>query len=316
MSKTFYRVVVGLLAVVVVGYGYADTRIDAEAMNIKASELTKLSTAAESTVRYKNPPAGLDEMGLLRLSSRHDPQLLQNFVGFKVRILARDKHAVVLVCTADGQRALLEDAGCTAKFDQYLWDAAPPKPCDFTLDVASVCPASVATAAAATPTAPAPVAPLPTASAGVIEIADTAWAVDVDDDSQQPTARLTEGRARQGLSLWMQVKGTAAALDKLAAEGKLPIRHKWFRETISRVQPEGVTAMTDQIDVPVAQRKLLPKLRQELRDQGYFDWRTWSHKDNLLAGTWRVRVVYADNSPVLCGGDGDRHPCEYSIEVR
>ncbi|WP_054773918.1 DUF2914 domain-containing protein [Methylogaea oryzae] len=89
-----------------------------------------------------------------------------------------------------------------------------------------------------------------------------------------------------------------------------------FRETISRVRPEGVTAMTDQIDVPVAHRELLPGLRRELRDQGYFDWRTWSSKDNLLPGVWRVRVVYADNAPVLCGDGGERRPCEYSLEVR
>ncbi|BBL70027.1 DUF2914 domain-containing protein [Methylogaea oryzae] len=151
---------------------------------------------------------------------------------------------------------------------------------------------------------------------GFIEIAATAWAAEVDKSRRQPINPLAVGRARQGVFLWMQVKGSAAALDKLAAEGKLPIRHKWFRETISRVRPEGVTAMTDQIDVPVAHRELLPGLRRELRDQGYFDWRTWSSKDNLLPGVWRVRVVYADNAPVLCGDGGERRPCEYSLEVR
>jgi hypothetical protein len=48
-------------------------------MYIKASALTKLSAAVESTVRYKNPPTGLDDRELLALSTRHDPALLDNF---------------------------------------------------------------------------------------------------------------------------------------------------------------------------------------------------------------------------------------------
>lgn len=153
-------------------------------------------------------------------------------------------------------------------------------------------------------------------SAGVVKIAEAAWVGDVDRESRQPTVRLEQGRARQRLGLWMEVQGSSAAMDKLAAEGKLPIRHKWFRETIARVEAEGVTQMTDQIDIPVAERSLLPKLRHELQSRGHFDWRTWSYKDNTRPGTWRVRVVYADNSPVLCGDGGSRRACEYSIEVR
>jgi hypothetical protein len=152
--------------------------------------------------------------------------------------------------------------------------------------------------------------------AGVVEITRAAWVGDVDRESRQPTVRLEQGRARQRLVLWMEVQGSSAAMEKLAADGKLPIRHKWFRETIARVEAEGVTQMTDQIDIPVAERSLLPKLRHELQSRGHFDWRTWSYKDNTRPGTWRVRVVYADNSPVLCGDGGSRRACEYSIEVR
>ena len=153
-------------------------------------------------------------------------------------------------------------------------------------------------------------------SAGVVEITEAAWVGDVDRETRQPTARLNQAHARQRLVLWMEIQGSSAAMDKLAADGKLPIRHKWFRETIARVEAEGVTQMTDQIDIPVAQRSLLPKLRHELQSRGYFDWRTWSYKDHARPGMWRVRVVYADNSPVLCGDGDSRRACEYSIEVR
>lgn len=110
-----------------------------ETMLIKAAQLTKLSSAVESTVRYKNPPAGLDDQGLLKLATQHDPQLLANFEGLKVRVLAKERHSVVLVCTADGQRGLMEDAACTVALDQQLWKNAQT-PCEFTVDTVTACP--------------------------------------------------------------------------------------------------------------------------------------------------------------------------------
>jgi hypothetical protein len=115
-----------------------DGRNSNEAMLIKAAQLTKLSTAVESTVRYKNPPPDLGEQGLLRLATQHDPQLLANFTGYKVRVLAKDRHSVVLVCTEDGRRGLAEDAACTVALDRQLWQNAQ-QPCEFTMDPATVC---------------------------------------------------------------------------------------------------------------------------------------------------------------------------------
>ena len=117
-----------------------DKNLNNEAMLTKASQLTKLSTAVESTVRYKNPPAGLDEQGLLKIATQHDPQLLENFSDYKVRVLVMERHSAVLVCTKDGKRGLLEDAACTVAFDQHLWKDAN-RPCEFTQDIKTACPA-------------------------------------------------------------------------------------------------------------------------------------------------------------------------------
>lgn len=111
-----------------------------EAMLNKASQLAKLSTAVESTVRYKNPPADLDEQGLLRLATQHDSQLLDNFSDYKVRVLVVERHSAVLVCTQDGKHGLLEDAACTVAFDEHLWKDAN-RPCEFTLNTKTACPA-------------------------------------------------------------------------------------------------------------------------------------------------------------------------------
>lgn len=113
-------------------------RVDSEEMYIKASALTKLAAAVESTVRYKSPPPELGESELLTLATRHDPILLENFKGYKVRVLRNDRHSVVLVCDATGTHALLEDAGCTGPMDRNRW-MGKPEPCEFSLDTKTVC---------------------------------------------------------------------------------------------------------------------------------------------------------------------------------
>src|SRR5690242_12718703 len=108
-----------------------------EEMYIKASALTKLSAAVESTVRYKNPPLDLSENELLNLATRHDPVLLENFKGYKVRVLRQDRHSVVLVCDAGGAKVLLEDTGCTGPMDRTRWMERSPS-CEFSIDTRDV----------------------------------------------------------------------------------------------------------------------------------------------------------------------------------
>jgi hypothetical protein len=106
-------------------------------MYVKASALTKLSAAVESAVRYKNLPSDLGEQELLVFATRHDPALLESFRGYKVRVLRRERHSIVLICDAAGDRALLEDAGCTGPMDRARWKE--PQSCEFSVDPGRVC---------------------------------------------------------------------------------------------------------------------------------------------------------------------------------
>jgi len=180
---------------------------------------------------------------------------------------------------------------------------------------------------AATPAEPAPVAaaPAPPAPAvsmarpvlvPLIEVAGMAWAREINRDSKQPVAAITQSAPGKRLVLWMSVQGSELALDQLAASGKLPLRHKWFRETLSGIRPEGVAMPVDEIEIPAARAALIAKLRQEVRSLGHFNWRTWSAKEKPGPGNWRVTVYYADNTPVLCTTPEGQRPCEYEIEVR
>ena len=129
-----------VFVLILVFLGCAHIRADEEQkMLTLGSALTKLSAAVESTVRYKNPPAEIGNAELLILATQHDPKLLEPFVGYIVKVLREDKHAIVLICTGDSKRALLEDAGCSPKLDKHLWKEYPPKECRFTLKVREVC---------------------------------------------------------------------------------------------------------------------------------------------------------------------------------
>ena len=120
--------------------GCALTNADeSKKMHTLASALTKLSTAVESSVRFKSPPEGISDEDLLAMATQHDPQLLRPFSPYRLKVLREQQHAIVLVCTQDGEQALLEDAGCTAKLDVHLWKITPPKLCAFTLRAEQAC---------------------------------------------------------------------------------------------------------------------------------------------------------------------------------
>ena len=112
---------------------------DSEDMLSLGSALSKLSATVESTVRYKNPPAGITDTDLLMLSTQHDPRILKPFSDYTVHVLTQDRYAVVLVCNKEGKYALLEDAGCSPELDKHLWREQDPIPCQFSLSPSTVC---------------------------------------------------------------------------------------------------------------------------------------------------------------------------------
>ncbi|HJY08244.1 MAG TPA: hypothetical protein VJ323_18135, partial [Bryobacteraceae bacterium] len=63
---------------------------------------------------------------------------LENFQGYKLRVLRQERHSVVLVCDATGTRALLEDAGCSGPMDRERW-IGKTEACEFSIDTKQVC---------------------------------------------------------------------------------------------------------------------------------------------------------------------------------
>lgn len=108
-----------------------------EAMFIKASALTKLSTAVEATINIDKPDESVSDQEILKISTEDDPLLLEPFKNDVIKINRDFGHAVILVCSNDGKKGLLEDAGCTGKMDVYLWNIT--NACEFTISSLSLC---------------------------------------------------------------------------------------------------------------------------------------------------------------------------------
>lgn len=109
--------------------------------------LTKLTAAVEAQASPPAKVAGMTSDKILEEATSHDATLLQPFSQFTVATLIEGKVAIVLVCTKDGKRGLLEDASCSASLDAHRWDD-PSYPCGFTINTATAC------AADAPPTTP------------------------------------------------------------------------------------------------------------------------------------------------------------------
>lgn len=142
-------------------------------------------------------------------------------------------------------------------------------------------------------------------------IAEWTWSTRIVD--RQPRNRIRETREGQPLYLWLRFRGEDAALDHLREQGKLPIVAQWFWYPLDSAIAEGEGELIDPVNLSVGRKAKVAALEREIRARGWFDWITWSVKRNAISGFWEVRLVYADNTPVLCT---PRLACSFTIEVR
>jgi hypothetical protein len=94
-----------------------------------ASALTKLTSAVEEKVLFKEAPPEMRDMELVDFATRHDPRLKEPFVGYLLKAQEVNGHAVVLLCDQRGNKGLLEDGGCSSVLDRHWWRDQPTHPC-------------------------------------------------------------------------------------------------------------------------------------------------------------------------------------------
>lgn len=93
------------------------------AVNTYFADLTKAPTDSDATI--------------LQDATRHDKRLLApDFQPYVLKVQYQSPYAVLLLCSKDGTRAIMEDAGCSSRLDRQVTHVAP---CEFTLRVSRGC---------------------------------------------------------------------------------------------------------------------------------------------------------------------------------
>lgn len=124
-----FRIVVFSLLVFTTGCAHYKAS-DKEEMYTLASALTKLTSAVEEKVLFKEVPAEMKDMELINFSTSHDPRLKEPFAEYLLKVQGVNGHAVVLVCDQSGRKGLLEDGGCSSVVDKHWWQDQPNHPCE------------------------------------------------------------------------------------------------------------------------------------------------------------------------------------------
>ncbi len=110
-----------------------------EGYYILGSAVTKLSKAVDFVVAFDNPPQEISGQELLQMATMDDPSLLDPFSGYQLKVIRDGSFATLLVCTENGQNAIIEDVTCSAKLDRHAWEEAPSPPCKSILIPSNIC---------------------------------------------------------------------------------------------------------------------------------------------------------------------------------
>lgn len=145
-----------------------------------------------------------------------------------------------------------------------------------------------------------------------VTVAQYAWTDSVNAATRQYNRVLDEPTSARVVTLWMELHGSPALLDKLkaSASGSVNVRHVWYQYDALGMTLENTVGLT------VGRKEDLQKLSYDVAANGYFSWRLWSNKRLSSSGFWRVELVFANGQPVLCEINLQTQPCSFEIEVR
>ncbi|HEY5993353.1 MAG TPA: hypothetical protein VIU46_02015 [Gallionellaceae bacterium] len=110
---------------------------DADERGQLSTEMVNLSPAVETYFLDHPRTAAVSDAAILEAATQHDKSLLApEFQHYLLKVQYQNPYAVVLLCSKDGKRAIMEDAGCSARLDRQV---THPAPCEFTLRVSNGC---------------------------------------------------------------------------------------------------------------------------------------------------------------------------------
>jgi hypothetical protein len=110
---------------------------DAEERGRLSTKMVNLSSAVDTYFSDLSKAPSDSDATILQNATRHDERLLaSDFEPYMLKVKYLNPYAVLLLCSKDGTRAIMEDAGCSARLDRQVANDAP---CEFTLLVNQGC---------------------------------------------------------------------------------------------------------------------------------------------------------------------------------
>lgn len=103
-------------------------------MSALASTTGSVTLRVERLCARNLMPDGATNKSILLKATEGTPYERGDFEDYTFNAKCVSAHAVVLICSKDGAKALIEETACVMGPDKNHWEAKPPVPCDFTID--------------------------------------------------------------------------------------------------------------------------------------------------------------------------------------
>lgn len=108
-----------------------------EERGLLSTKMVNLSGAVDIYFADLSGAPNDSDMVLLQNATSHDKRLMaKEFEPYLLKTQYQNPYAVLLLCSSDGTKAIMEDAGCSARIDRQITNSAP---CEFTLRVKRGC---------------------------------------------------------------------------------------------------------------------------------------------------------------------------------
>lgn len=106
--------------------------------------LLQLNIKIDSYVRYELDDASTFSQDQIIDNAVRDDEILFKELEkirkcYSLKLKIEGKNSILLLCTKDNKICLIEDSGCTKKIDFAHWEKNKNQPCEFTLDLKSIC---------------------------------------------------------------------------------------------------------------------------------------------------------------------------------
>lgn len=134
-----HRILINLIIVSLLGACAAPIAAtpDAKERGILSTKMVNLSSAVNAYFADLSGAPTDSDAAILQNATSHNPRLLAvEFEPYTLKVQYQNPYAVLLLCSKEGNQAIMEDAGCSARLDRQVTNVAP---CEFTLRVNPGC---------------------------------------------------------------------------------------------------------------------------------------------------------------------------------